>query len=109
LITAGSALLGAVEKSEADADKEGGPPDCHAGAIASFVARAVEHATRAALASAAESADAASEARAFAEQAAAAAKDDAIAKSIRRAYTKLHQAAKRNEWTDRSAVALDGH
>jgi hypothetical protein len=95
-IVAGAALMSA----------EGNPPpvNAYSGTTASFVAKAAEKAAESAQADDDDSLDAAMQAWSFATSAATSAEEEGIAEELKEDFGKLHRAATRGRWTDRTKI-----
>jgi hypothetical protein len=100
---AGAALLSRPEFAAG----ESRPEDAYSGTIASFVAKAAENAAESARADADHSLLAAKQAWEFARNAAASAEDEGVAGELNEDFRKLHRAAVRGNWTDRTKVPSD--
>lgn len=105
MVTAGGAMMGLYGFSFAKEDEEPLPADGNAAVIASFVARTVERAAKAASEPPDRSVDAVLEAFAFARQAAGDA--SGIRQSLWRELTQLERVARRGGWTDQTPVSAD--
>jgi hypothetical protein len=102
VMAAGAALLGDFKGINARP-----PENALSGTIASFVAKAAEHAAKSAATEAKDSTLAAMEAWSFATQAAGSADEPEIMQELKDDFTRLFRVAKRGGWTNRTKVPVE--
>lgn len=98
--TAGAALMSRPKFAQG----ESRPENAYSGTIASFVAKVAEKAAESARADADDSLLAAMEAWDYATNAATSAGEEGIAGALKQDFLKLHRAATRGKWTDRTKI-----